>query len=71
MSEREGEVHGDLEWDAELLDGDVWVWCDDGAGREVHSLAHEVAADATVLELQTVGDASPTRRDPLGGCSIQ
>lgn len=48
----EGHVGGDGARHADLVDGEVGVGGDDGAGREVHPLAHQVPPHAAFLALQ-------------------
>ena len=52
----EGHVGGDRARNADLVDLQVGVRGDDGAGGEVHALAHQVASDAALLALQPLFD---------------
>lgn len=47
-----GHVGGDGAGNADLVDGEVGVGGDDSAGREVHSLAHQVSSHTAFLALQ-------------------
>lgn len=46
------EVVGDTPWHAYLIDAEVWVWCDDSSGREIHALPHQITANTTLFTLQ-------------------
>lgn len=46
----------DGSWDAHLVDLQVGVWGDDSSGREVHTLAHEVAADSAFFPFEALFD---------------
>ena len=65
---REGHVQRDAPGDAELVNRQVGVGRNHAARTEVHSLAHQVAADAAALALQPFADA--LHRPPAAhGCA--
>ena len=49
----ECEIGGNLRRNAEFVELNVGVRCDNGTGREVNALAHKVAANTTLLGSQT------------------
>ena len=53
---RKREILCDRSWHADRIDGQIGVGRDDGARREVDSLAHEIAANATLFALQPLLD---------------
>mmetsp|Transcript_8511 Transcript_8511/g.14301 ORF Transcript_8511/g.14301 Transcript_8511/m.14301 type:complete len:454 (-) Transcript_8511:782-2143(-) len=58
VKRRHGDRHGEDERHTtrhtDLVDTQVGVGCDDRTGREVHTLAHEVASDASLLAAQAL-----------------
>ena len=61
------EVGGDFFGHAEFVDVDVGVGRDDGTGREVYALAHEVAAHAPRFRAETGFQGLERATRPLGG----
>lgn len=49
----EGQSPGDAAWDTDLVQGQVGITGDDSTGGEVHTLAHQVLPQSTLLTLQT------------------
>ena len=64
---REGQIHRDLVGNTELLDGDVRVRRDHGTGGELHALALEIVADATLLRAEALADGLEGATRTLSG----
>ena len=52
---RESQIHGYFHRNTQLLDGDVGVRRNNRAGGELHALALQIVADASLLRAQSLG----------------
>lgn len=51
---REGQVESNAPWYTQLIDADVGIPSNDGTGREIHTLAHQVATNPPTFPLQSL-----------------
>lgn len=49
-----GHICSDRPWDANLVNGKVWVGSDNGSSREIDTFPHQVSSDSSFLSLQSL-----------------
>ena len=62
----EGQVHGNLQRHTQLVQLDIGVGRNDGAGGEVHALAHQVSTDTARLGTEAGLESAERTARPLG-----